>query len=114
MRAYLKTWRAALKAEWAAEGLIDRHDTAALLGTTVRTLQRWHHNGHGPKRVPGGGREHLTVLYRRSEVEQWMSTKMQHLHGSEHHALENDECMSTKMQHLHGHSSQEAAGVDVH
>jgi predicted DNA-binding transcriptional regulator AlpA len=85
MDTYLKTWRAASKAVWAAEGLIDRHETADLLGVTVRTLQRWHHDGSGPKRVPGPGRGHLSVLYRRSEVEKWMSTNMPHLHKEAPH-----------------------------
>jgi predicted DNA-binding transcriptional regulator AlpA len=111
MQAYLKNWRAAFKAQLATEGLIDRHETATLLGVSFRTLQRWHRDGHGPKRVSRRG--HLRVLYRRSEVEELASTKMQHLHGREI-AQGNGERMSTKMQRLHGCSSQEDAGVDVH
>ena len=91
MRPYIKKWREAKKAALAADDIIDRHATAALLGVNVRTLQRWHHDGYGPKRLSGRG--HLSVLYRRSEVEEWMSTKM---------------------QHLHGHPTQESGGVDVH
>jgi hypothetical protein len=29
---------------------IDRHQAAALLGVTTRTLQRWHGQGYGPSR----------------------------------------------------------------
>jgi hypothetical protein len=62
-----KWFRQGYKAEYAA--------TAALLGVTPRTLQRWHNAGIGPKRVPGP--DWLSVLYRRSEVEQWKSAKVQ-------------------------------------
>jgi hypothetical protein len=67
-----KRYRQAYKANFAAKGLIDRHAAAALLGITVRTLQRWHLTGHGPKRVSGPGWP--SVWYRLSEVEQWRST----------------------------------------
>jgi hypothetical protein len=66
-----KRHRETLKANLANEGLIDRHAAAAILRKSIRTLQRMHRVGRGPKRVPR--REHLEVLYRRSEVEQWKS-----------------------------------------
>jgi phage terminase Nu1 subunit (DNA packaging protein) len=75
MLVHQRRYRETVKANLAAEGLIDRHAAAALIGTSVRTLQRWHHAGRGPRRV--SRREHLEVLYRRSEVEQWKSSGMQ-------------------------------------
>lgn len=81
MRDYLKVWRAAQKADLASKGIIDRHAAAALLGVTIRTLQRWHDAGGGPRRIASPDR---SVSYSRSEIEEWMSTKMQTLHSSGH------------------------------
>src|SRR5262249_5737252 len=106
-----KRYREAYKANIAAKGLIDRHAAAALLGITVRTLQRWHHAGHGPKRVSGPGWP--SVWYRLSEVEQWKSTvptssfsghqtaeqqdrMCRHLHSVDTRLLNNRMC-----RHLH-------------
>jgi len=47
---------------------IDRHITAAMLGTCIRTLQRWHHENYGPKRISKGG----PIRYSRVEVEAWL------------------------------------------
>jgi len=74
MLEHQKRYRETVKANLANEGLIDRHTAAALIGTSVRTLQRWHHAGRGPKRV--SRRDHLEVLYRRAEVEQWKSAEV--------------------------------------
>jgi predicted DNA-binding transcriptional regulator AlpA len=81
-----KRYRQAYNANFAAKGLIDRHAAAALLGITVRTLQRWHHAGRGPKRVSGPGWP--SVWYRLSEVEQWRATEMQIAANSGHQTAE--------------------------
>ena len=52
----------------ALKDQIDRHTTAAMLGVTIRTLQRWHHHGYGPKRLPGP-----RIRYSRAEVEAWVA-----------------------------------------
>ena len=49
--------------------IIDRHVAAQILGVTIRTLQRWHRAGQGPRRKTGRGR---WVFYKRSEVEEWI------------------------------------------
>lgn len=49
---------------------IDRHQAAALLGVTTRTLQRWHRQGYGPSRKNWLSR---SVGYSRAEVEAWVA-----------------------------------------
>jgi predicted DNA-binding transcriptional regulator AlpA len=54
----------------ALKDQIDRHTTAAMLGITIRTLLRWHHQNFGPKRfVLSPGR----YEYRRAEMEAWIA-----------------------------------------
>ena len=40
----------------ALKDKIDRRTTAAMLGTWVRTLERWHDDQYGPRRIPEGVR----------------------------------------------------------
>jgi len=53
----------------ALKDQIDRHTTAAMLGTCIRTLQRWHHENFGPKRLSKGG----PIRYSHAEVEAWIA-----------------------------------------
>ena len=53
---------------------IGRHATAAILGVTIRTLQRWHNQGFGPPRRNNPGER--PIWYSRTEVEEWAA-----LHG---------------------------------
>jgi predicted DNA-binding transcriptional regulator AlpA len=48
---------------------IKRHTTAEMLGITIRTLQRWHHENYGPKRISKGG----PIRYSRAEVMAWVA-----------------------------------------
>jgi hypothetical protein len=57
--------------ERARRDLIDRHTTAAILGVTIRTLQRWHDTGFGP---PRRNDPRKRVRYSRPEVEQWAAS----------------------------------------
>jgi hypothetical protein len=54
----------------ALKSQIDRHTAAAMLGITIRTLQRWHHANYGPKR-----RRDLRgrICYSKTEVEAWIA-----------------------------------------
>jgi hypothetical protein len=103
-----KWFRQGYKADYAANGLIDRHTTAALLGVTPRTLQRWHNAGIGPKRVPGPG--WLSVLYRRSEVEQWKSAKVQTPAISGHQTAEQQDVQTPA---FNGHQTAEQQDVQT-
>ena len=59
-----------IKDRQALREQIDRHTTAAMLGITIRTLLRWHHQNFGPKRlVLSAGR----YGYRRAEVKAWVA-----------------------------------------
>jgi predicted DNA-binding transcriptional regulator AlpA len=53
----------------ALKDQINRRTTVAMLGITIRTLQRWHNHGHGPKRISMGG----PIRYSRAEVEAWIA-----------------------------------------
>src|SRR6476661_7907956 len=55
---------------------IDRHTTAAMLGKSIRTLQRWHHENYGPKRRRRFGR----ICYSKAEVEAWVAEHDQGSH----------------------------------
>src|SRR5262245_42551594 len=56
---------------------IDRHTAAAMLGITIRTLLRWHHQNFGPERlVISQGR----YAYRIAEVEAWVAEHGQGSH----------------------------------
>jgi hypothetical protein len=52
----------------ALRNQIDRRTTAAMLGISVRTLDRWHRHRYGPKRLPTH-----PIRYLRSEVEAWVA-----------------------------------------
>jgi hypothetical protein len=53
----------------ALKDQIDRHTAVAMLGITIRTLQRWHHENYGPKRRRSlRGR----ICYSRAEIEAWL------------------------------------------
>ena len=54
----------------AQTDLIDRHTAAAMLGITIRTLLRWHHQNFGPERVVISQSRYA---YRRAEVEAWVA-----------------------------------------
>jgi predicted DNA-binding transcriptional regulator AlpA len=61
----------------ALKDQIDRRTTAEMLGITIRTLLRWHHQNFGPKRlVLSAGR----YAYRRAEVEAWVAERGQSSH----------------------------------
>jgi predicted DNA-binding transcriptional regulator AlpA len=64
-----------VKDRQALKDQIDRHTTAAMLGITIRTLQRWHHHQYGPKRLSG-----TRVRYSRAEVEAWIAKHGQGSH----------------------------------
>jgi phage terminase Nu1 subunit (DNA packaging protein) len=49
--------------------LIGRHTAAKILGITIRTLQRWHHQGIGPQRK--NWKSDRPIQYSRTEVEEW-------------------------------------------
>ena len=53
----------------ALKDQINRRTTAALLGITIRTLQRWHNENYGPKRISKGG----PIRYSKAEVEAWVA-----------------------------------------
>jgi hypothetical protein len=55
---------------------INRRTTAAMLGTCIRTLQRWHHENYGPKRISKGG----PIRYSRAQVEAWVAEHGQGSH----------------------------------
>jgi hypothetical protein len=101
-----KRYREAYKAKFFA-ALIDRHTTAALLGVTPRTLQRWHNAGIGPKRVSGPGWP--SVLYRLSEVEQWKPT-VQTASFSGHQAAEQQDVQTASFS---GHPTAEQQDVQT-
>jgi DNA-binding transcriptional MerR regulator len=50
------------------EGWADRTTAAQMLGVTVRTLVRWHHQEKGPPRRRNGH----GIRYRISEIEDWL------------------------------------------
>jgi predicted DNA-binding transcriptional regulator AlpA len=50
-------------------GYESKQDTAALLGVSERTLDRWAREGKGPPRTPLGG----SVVYRRQAVLDWLA-----------------------------------------
>jgi hypothetical protein len=52
----------------ALKDQIDRHTTAAMLGITVRTLDRWHDHQYGPKRLPTH-----PIRYSKAEVQAWVA-----------------------------------------
>ena len=60
----------------ALKDQIDRNTTATMLGTCIRTLQRWHHENYGPKRISKGG----PIRYSRAEVEAWIAEHGQGSH----------------------------------
>ena len=60
----------------ALKDQIDRNTTAAMLGTCVRTLQRWHHDQYGPRRISEGG----PIRYSRAEVQAWIAKHGQGSH----------------------------------
>jgi hypothetical protein len=61
----------------AVNDQIDRHTTAAMLGITIRTLQRWYHENYGPKRRRSlRGR----ICYKKGEVEAWVAEHGQGSH----------------------------------
>ena len=64
-----------VKDRQALKDQIDRHTAAAMLGTCIRTLQRWHHENYGPKRISKGG----PIRYSRAEIEAWI---VEHGRGS--------------------------------
>ena len=51
----------------ALKDRIDRRTTAAMLGITVRTLDRWHDLQYGPQRQPTH-----PIRYSKTEVETWV------------------------------------------
>jgi hypothetical protein len=57
-----------VKDRQALKDQINRHTTAAMLGVKIRTLQRWHHENYGPKRLP-----RPRIRYSRVEVEAWVA-----------------------------------------
>ncbi len=56
------------------EGWADRTTAAEMLGITVRTLLRWHHQGKGPVRRRNGN----GLRYRITEIEDWLSRNPRH------------------------------------
>ena len=60
----------------ALKDQIDRNTTATMLGTCIRTLQRWHHENYGP-RGP--------IRYSRAEVQAWIAK-----HGRGSHRPRSD------------------------
>ena len=48
--------------------IVKRHEAAAMLGVSTRTLQRWHKQGFGPRRSTG-----KRFYYIKSEIEQWIA-----------------------------------------
>jgi len=64
-----------VKDRQALKDQIDRRTTAEMLGITIRTLQRWHHENYGPSRISKGG----PIRYSRAEVEAWV---VEHGRGS--------------------------------
>jgi predicted DNA-binding transcriptional regulator AlpA len=49
--------------------IVKRHEAAAMLGVSTRTLQRWHKQGFGPARSTG-----RRFYYIKSEIEQWIAS----------------------------------------
>jgi predicted DNA-binding transcriptional regulator AlpA len=49
--------------------LLDTGEVSAVLHVPVATLRWWRHQGTGPKAFRLGARK---VMYRRSDVEQWL------------------------------------------
>jgi predicted DNA-binding transcriptional regulator AlpA len=68
--ARLATHMRELQENASINDAIDRYTTAALIGVSTRTLQRWHDAGYGPARKRLLGRP---VRYSRAEVERWIS-----------------------------------------
>jgi DNA-binding transcriptional MerR regulator len=55
------------------DALLTQAEVAERLRRPVATLRFWRHKGTGPKSANVGGR----VLYRESDVEQWISAKFE-------------------------------------
>ncbi len=55
----------------ADDQLWDPTRTAVYLGTAMRTLANWRHEGFGPPYVKVGSR----VRYRRCDIEAWLATR---------------------------------------
>jgi predicted DNA-binding transcriptional regulator AlpA len=49
--------------------IVKRHEAAALLGVSTRTLQRWHKQGFGPRRSIG-----KRFYYIESEIQEWIAS----------------------------------------
>jgi excisionase family DNA binding protein len=76
-RRLLVPLAAKAKDRQAVNDQIDRHTTAAMLGITIRTLQRWYHENYGPKRRRSlRGR----ICYKKGEVEAWVAEHGQGSH----------------------------------
>jgi hypothetical protein len=57
---------------------LDRHTAAAILDTSIRTLQRWHRECYGPKRRKSiRGR----ICYSKAEVLAWIAKHGRECHG---------------------------------
>ena len=53
------------------KALLTKRDTAEILGVSIRTLDRWHQAGEGPRRVYiGGGRG----MYPRAALDQFIES----------------------------------------
>jgi len=50
--------------------MVKRHEAAAMLGVSTRTLQRWHKQGFGPARSIG-----QRFYYNKSEIEAWIANQ---------------------------------------
>ena len=48
---------------------VKRHEAAAMLGVSTRTLQRWHKQGFGPRRSIG-----KRFYYIKSEIQEWIAS----------------------------------------
>jgi hypothetical protein len=70
-------WAMVEKDRKALKDQIDRHTTAAMLGISIRTLQRWHHENYGPKRRRS---LRLRTCYSKAEVEAWIAEHGQGSH----------------------------------
>ncbi|MCP4203757.1 MAG: helix-turn-helix domain-containing protein [bacterium] len=57
------------------QALLNQAQTASLIGVSERTLECWRWKGNGPAFVKISSR---AVRYRRQDIEQWVSERIQH------------------------------------
>lgn len=58
--------------------LINKHELAALLAVTPRTIDRWRSSGHFPPAIALSDR---IVVWRRADIDAWLTVKVEASNG---------------------------------